>query len=310
MHEPSFTETWLVFDTTNMLYRSFYAAKSETTDAINGLAVHTALTTLNKYYKKFTPTKVVVAFDRHSWRKDFSADPARITKRPYKGNRRQDLTPGQQEKYAAFVAHCAQFEALITDHTTMTTLAGPSLEADDLIGGICQYHNAPHRRIIVISTDSDLWQLTQYQNVQIMSPATDKFQALDDFDNDPMYYVFSKCIRGDPTDNIMSAFPRVRQTVIKDAYTDAYKRTELMQSTWMLDGATVTVGDVFAENQVLISLAHQPDVIKTAVKDTILAALEKPKKFSLREFLRFLGQLQLKRIIDGIDNYVDLLGRK
>lgn len=308
--DENITETWLVFDTTNMLFRAFHHAESESVDVVSGLAVHTALTTLNKYYKKIKPTRVITAFDRSSWRKEYTAQPDRITKLKYKGNRRQGMTPAQQAKFEAFMEHCKAFEDMIRTHTTITAIAQDRLEADDLIAAICRYHNAPHRRIVIISTDSDLWQLTQYQNVLVMSPATDKIQTLDEFNGDPQYYLFTKCVRGDSTDNIMSAYPRVRQTRILSAYQDTYERLQLMESTWKLGDVDVKVGDIFNENQVLISLSHQPPDIADLMQTAVQTALSAPKnKFSLREFIRYVGSLQLKRIVQGVNDYVGLLGR-
>lgn len=116
---------YLVFDISSVLYRTFYAQKTDDDITIAGLASHAALTTLNKYYKMYKPAKgVVMAFDRESWRKTYMSSDVAISKKPYKGNRRLDLSPSQQLKYARFKQHLKELEELITSHTTIITLVG------------------------------------------------------------------------------------------------------------------------------------------------------------------------------------------
>lgn len=308
--DKKFKSTWLVFDISNMLYRTFYSASSESADTAAGLAIHSALTTLNKYYRLIQPSRVILAIDRTSWRKAYMQRPDRVSALEYKGQRRKNMTEQQAEKYAQFKQHCKDFEQLIADHTTITCLAADSLEADDLMAAVCGTYCSDDRRIVVVSTDSDLWQLMRYPNVEILSPATDKYQSLAEFNNDPEYYVFTKCIRGDSADNIMSAFPRVRQTRIQKAYEDTYERLQLMNEEWTMDGTQVTVGQVFEENQVLISLTHQPPEIRELMVKTAQDGIEKERKFNLRSFLQFLTRHKLRRIIDNIEQYTNLLGRK
>ncbi len=298
----------VAFDISSLLYRTFYSYKGESEDTIAGMATHQALITLNKYFKMFKPNVVVMAFDRHSWRKDYTASDKCISKKPYKGNRRLDLTPSEQVKYQKFINHMQEFEQLITSHTTIVTLAQDQLEADDLIAGYCQHHTDPDNEIIVISTDSDLLQLVRQQNVKVFSPQTDNYQSLAKFKNDPEYYTFVKCIRGDRTDNIQSAFPRVRETKLESAYKDPYAMTELMKSTWVNENKqTFIVEDLYNENKILINLTAQPENIRQLIDNTVAQSIEKQRKFSLFHIMKFIGKHELKKIQDSIDQYIPLL---
>ena len=89
---------YLLFDAGNILYRTFYAHKGEDDITVAGLAANTALLTLNKYFKLYKPDKVVMAFNRHSWRKDYTAEGNCISVKPYKGNRRLNMTKKEEEK--------------------------------------------------------------------------------------------------------------------------------------------------------------------------------------------------------------------
>ena len=302
---------YLCFDISNMLYRTFFAKKDEDDKTLAGLATHMALTTLNKYFKQFKPDQVVMAFDRPSWRKDYTASENCISKRPYKGNRRKDMSPSQQAKYQRFLNHLAEFEKLITEHTTIISLAGPKLEADDLIAGFVQIYNSPDNEIIIISSDSDLLQLIKHDNVRIISPATDKELQLDDWDNDPEFYLFAKCVKGDSTDNVQSAFPRVRKNRLRAAYTDPFERVQLMKEKWSdHNEREFVVEELFVENQTLIDLEKQPIDIRAQIYTTVESEVDRDRKFSFFFIMQYLGKYELRTIQEKIDLYLPMLSHR
>ncbi len=300
---------WLVFDISNILYRTFFAQRDETDDVIAGLATHSALTTLNKYFKAYKPTKgVVMAFDRSSWRKEYTASAACISKKPYKGKRRQDMTPSQKEKYARFLEHIDEFEQLIAEHTTIVTLAQPTLEADDLIAGFCQFHSSEDEPVVVITADSDMLQLVRTPGVTVVSPATDKPQSLSEYFDDPDYYTFHKCVRGDPTDNIQSAYPRVPSKRIRKAYEDEFERVQLMKETWVSpDGVEFVVEKLFTENELLIHLEKQPQDIRDLIEAVVMVSVARKRQFSMFHLLKFIGKYKLNRIKESLDQYIPML---
>lgn len=299
---------YIVFDITNLLYRTFYVQTGEDDRTLAGLATHMALTMLNKYYKQYKPDKVVMAFDRSSWRKKYTASEICISKRPYKGDRRQEMTQSQKAKYDLFLDHLADFERLIIEHTTIITLFADMLEADDLIAGFVQYH--PDDEIILISTDTDMLQLLTHPKLTIVSPNTGKPVELTEYDNDAEYYLFTKCMRGDPTDNIQSAFPRVRAKRLKEAYEDPYEMVQLLKETWTNErGETMLVEDLYEENRLLIDLRCQPDNIRARIDDTISTAMACKRKFSHFHLMKFIGKYELHKIGDSIDQYLPMLSR-
>jgi len=308
----------LVFDISNMLYRTFFVNKMKhSVEESAGLAHHAALITLNKYFRNFKPHKVVMAFDRTSWRKAYTADEELcISKKPYKGNRRQNMTPAEKEMFAKFIRHISDFEDMITKQTSVICLAGDGLEADDLIAGVAE--TFPDDEVIIVSADKDLIQLLRGPYVKLIDPATGKDRRKllnDEYGGDVDYFMFEKCIRGDTGDNVQSAFPGVRKTRIKKAYTDAFEQVNLMNETWSI-GAKGTdefkefmVKELFEENTLLMDLTAQPDVIKEMVKETIDEAFENPGQYSHFHFLKFLGKYELKKISEQVDNFVKMLSR-
>ncbi len=295
----------------NLLYRTFFAHHTEDDITIAGLASHSALTTLNKYFREQKPNKVVAAFDRTSWRKDYTASDECISKKPYKGNRRQSMTPAQQIKYEQFVSHLNDFETLITEHSSIIALAGATLEADDLMAGFVQVATLdPTNEVVIISGDKDMIQLLRFENVRVIDPATGKDRSLEEWNNDADYFMFLKCIRGDIGDNVGSAFPKVRETRIEKAYKDPYERANLMNETWNgIDGKTFVVKELFKENQLLMDLAAQPDDIQKLIVKTVVNKMKTPGKFSYFHFMKFLGKYELKKVAEQADNFVPLLSR-
>lgn len=302
---------YLVFDITNLLYRTFFAHKGEDDITIAGLASHSALLTLNKYYRDYKPNKVVMCFDRTSWRKEFTVSEQSITKKPYKGNRRQNMTPAEKIKYQLFLNHLSDFETMMRDHTSVITLAGDKLEADDLVAGFIQVTtlNEDDCEIVVISGDKDMIQLLGFPRVRVVDPATGKDRTLEEWNDDAEYFLFEKCIRGDLGDNVMSALPRVRSTRIKKAYEDEFERINMMKETWKLGDQEYVVGDVFKENQLLMDLRRQPDDIQRQIVQTVLHGVSNPGSFSYFHFMKFLGKYELKKVAEQAETFVPLLSR-
>ena len=305
---------YLLFDAGNILYRTFYAHKTEDDITVAGLAANTALLTINKYFKMHKPCKVVMAFDRSSWRKKYTASDECISGKPYKGNRRQNMTAKEQERYELFLQHVEDFESMIREHTSIMAMADDGLEADDIIAGMCQTISIkePNSEVIIISADKDLMQLLRHSNVRLLDPGSGDYRTLDDWDNDADLFMFEKCIRGDSGDNVQSAFPRVRRTRIVKAYTDQYEKTNLMEHEWTLptsdgEGKKFKVKDLYKENILLMDLEAQPKAIKLKMIQAVLAGLNEPGRFDYFNFLRFLGRYELKRISENLDNFVPLL---
>jgi len=302
---------YLVFDISNLLYRTFHVQRNETdADTLAGLATHTALVTLNKYFKQFKPDCVVMAFDRSSWRKEYTASEKCISKKPYKGNRRKDMSPAKQAQYKRFLNHLNEFETLISKHTTIVALHEDKMEADDLIAAFAQIYNSPQDEIIIISSDSDMLQLKRYEGIKIISPATDKEVTLGEYNDDPELFLFIKCMRGDDTDYVQSALPRVSTVRLRKAYKDPFERVQLMKETWTDPRGEFVVEKLYKENQLLIDLEKQPATIRTKILTAVEEAVNKEREFSLFFIMKFIGKYQLNKIKENIDQYLPLLSKR
>lgn len=317
-----------VFDLSNILYRSFYANRGESSDDLltAGLAHASGLTSMNKWFNQFKPDRIYACFDRPSWRKQYTKSEECVSKRLYKGHRRQTMTPAEKKKYEQFIQHVAEFEDILRNYTTIHVLAGDLLEADDLMAAVVQecssnvqndnellrFDDNNLNEIIIISSDKDLIQLLKYPNVKLIDPASGNPRTLDEWDNDVNWFMFEKCMRGDRGDNVMSALPRVLTTRLKKAYSDEFERVNMMNESWTL--ATTEqefkVGEVYNENQLLMDLHFQPSHIKEKMKQCIIEERQRKKTFDYFHFTRFLGKYQLKRISEQLTNFVPMLSAK
>lgn len=299
---------YLVVDASNLLYRAFYANKNEEDAVVLGLAMHSAFLTVNKYYRLHKPDKIILCFDRDNWRKEYTMSEACYSKAIYKGLRRKDSTPAEQKKYADFLKHIAEFETMMREHTTIICLAEKGLEGDDCIAAWVTRHQDAGDSHVIISGDKDFVQLLRFKNVKLVDPATGNERTCED----PKYYMFEKMFRGEPknTDNVQSAYPKLRETKIAAAYLDSFALTNLRNTEWTNhDGRVMNVGKLLDENKLLMDLTAQPDNIQDIMDMMVVKATLAKKKFSHFHFMKFLGKYELKRIAEQLETFVPMLSR-
>lgn len=319
--------TYILVDTANTFFRARHVVRGDS-DIKLGMALHITFNSIKKAWQDFKGTHVVFCLEGRSWRKDFYA--------PYKANRaetRAAMTVKEQEEDQLFWETFDKFKEFVTEKTNCTVLHHPQLEADDLIAGFIRMH--PDNNHVIISTDSDFHQLiasnvSQYNGVadtltthegifdkkgkRIIDKKTKEEVAVPN----PSWILFEKCIRGDSTDNVFSAYPGVRVKGTKnkvgllEAFEDRDKKgyawNNLMLQRWVdHNGEEHKVIDDYERNRILIDLNYQPENIKKIINDTISNQLEEPKNISQVgvRLLKFCQLYDMKKIMDSIQSYAD-----
>jgi 5'-3' exonuclease len=313
---------YLLVDTANTFFRARHSAhrQSDTWDKL-GFAIHVTLASVNKSWRDQRADHVIFCLEGRSWRKDFYE--------PYKKNRsvaRAALTESEAEEDRLFWETFDALKTFIADKTNCTVLQHPELEADDLISGFIQAHPDDHHTIV--SSDTDFYQLLS-DNVNQYNGISDELHTLKGiFDKkgkpvidkktkepkkipDPKFILFEKCMRGDPTDNIFSAFPGVRtkgsknKVGLEEAYADrttkGYNWNNLMLQRWVdHNGVEHKVLDDYQRNVTLVDLAAQPDNIKIKIAETIANA-QVPKNIPMvgAQFLKFCGKYDLVKLSEN-----------
>jgi len=321
---------YLIVDTANTFFRARHSAhrQSDTWDRL-GFAIHVTLGSVNKAWRNQKADHVVFCLEGRSWRKDYYE--------PYKKNRavaRAALTESEQEEDRLFWEAFDNLKTFLTEKTNCTVLQHPELEADDLIAGFIHQHPNDHH--VIISSDTDFYQLLAL-NVQQYNGVADELHTLDGILDkkgrlvidkktkaprvipDPAWILFEKCMRGDPTDNIFSAYPGVRtkgsknKVGLTEAFADQHKKgyawNNLMLQRWTdHNGVEHRVLDDYERNRVLVDLSAQPDEIKAKITETIAAnAVKKNRPMVGAQFLKFCGKYELNRLSEQSQSFGEFL---
>ena len=139
----------------------------------------------------------------------------------------------------------------------------------------------------------------------------------------PEWQLFEKCMRGDTSDNVFSAYPGVRTkgTSKKVGLTEAFEDrnnkgfswNNLMLQRWVdHEGKEHRVLDDYERNRRLIDLNHQPTDIKEIIKETINAGTLANKNISQVgiRLMKFCHLYDLKKIADQAQSYAEPLNAR
>jgi len=322
---------YALIDTMNTFFRARHVASrnADTWEKI-GMALHLTLGSVNQAVRNYGVDHVVFCLEGHSWRKDFYT--------PYKANRKvkeQDMTEAEVEESQMFWETYQTLITFLQEKTNVTVLRDPNAEADDCIARFAALH--PDDEHIIISTDTDYLQLLSesvhmYNGVnkelitidgyftekgkQVIDKKTKEPKGLED----PQYLLFEKCMRGDSSDNVFSAYPGVRKkgsknkTGLLEAYEDkdkgGFNWNNIMLQRWT-DHNEVEhrVRDDYERNRILIDLTAQPIAFRNATDTCIKEGLNANKNVAQVgvHFMRFCGKYELNRISDQADSYAKWL---
>ena len=317
---------YLLIDTANMFFRARHAAfrAADPWEKI-GYALHISLSSINKVARRFGADHVVFALEGRSWRKDFYE--------PYKKNRavaRAALTESEQEEDKLFWETFDTFTKYLAEQTNCSVIRVANAEADDIIARWIATHSQDNH--VIISSDTDFVQLLA-DNVDQYNGITDELHTLKGiFDAkgkhiidkktkqpkvtpDPQWLLFEKCMRGDSSDNVFSAYPGVREkgtknkVGLREAYADRDKRgynwNNMMLQRWSdHNGLEHRVLDDYERNCKLIDLNAQPDEIKQAVDGAIREQIRQQDigQVGVR-FMRFCAKFDLDKISESAEQY-------
>jgi len=324
--------TYILVDTANTFFRARHVINGDA-DIKLGMAFHITLNSIKKAWQDFEGSHVVFFLEGRSWRKDFY--------KPYKAQRtaaRAAHTEREAEEERVFWEAFDTFKDFVTEKTNCTVLQHPRLEADDLIAGWIQSH--PSDNHVIISTDTDFVQLIapnvkQYNGVTETTITHQGYfdkkglSVIDKKTNeakvapDPQWLLFEKCMRGDTSDNVFSAYPGVREkgtknkVGLREAYSDrdskGYSWNNMMLQRWSdHNGLEHRVLDDYERNRQLIDLTAQPADIKQIMVDTITTATQANKNVSQVgiRLMKFCNLYDLKKIADQAQAYAEPLNAR
>lgn len=310
--------TYILVDAMNLFHRARHVVRGDDISMKIGMSMHIMFNSISKVWREQTASHVVMCLDGRSWRKDFYA--------PYKRNRaelRAAKSEKEQQEDQDFFEAYEHFLDFVTNKTNMTCLRHDRCEADDFIARWIQTH--PDDNHIIVSSDTDFYQLlasnvTQYngitdQHIKLEGitdgmgrPVKDKKTGEQKVPGDPEWLLFEKCIRGDKSDNIFSAYPGVRKKGSKnkigmmDAFDDrnagGFNWNNFMLQRWVdHEGKEHVVREDYLRNKTLIDLTAQPQDIKEALDQVIIEQVQRPAIPQVGlHFMKFCGLWDLDRI--------------
>lgn len=326
-------KTYILVDTLNMFFRAKHVGGGRDIDMRVGMAMHIMFNSIKKVWRDFDGDHVVMCLEGRSWRKDFYT--------PYKANRKVIMdkrSVKEQEDDELFFESYNDMVEFLDKRTNVSVIQQHNAEADDLIATWIQEH--PNDDHVIISTDSDFYQLLA-DNVTQYNGTTDQIVTLDGFKNaktgeividkktnepkkavDPEWVLFEKCVRGDSSDNIFSAYPGARlkgtknKTGITEAFNDrhtgGYNYNNFMLQRWVdHEEQEHRVKDDFERNKILIDLTQQPDEIKAECKQRIAEAKEQDTKQQVGiYFMKFCAKYNLERMSQHPNDYAEFMNGK
>ena len=319
--------TYILVDTANTFFRARHVVRGDI-DTKVGMALHITLNSIKKAWQDFNGSHVVFCLEGRSWRKDYYE--------PYKRNRqdaRDALSPREAEEDRVFWEIFDEFKDFIDTKTNCTIIRHPELEADDLIAGWIQNH--PNDNHVIISTDGDFAQLIapnvrQYNGVSNTTithegyfddkgkPVVDKKTKEAKPAPNPQFMLFEKCMRGDTSDNVFSAYPGVRtkgtknkvglQEAFADKATKGYNWNNMMLQRWVdHNGVEHRVLDDYNRNVTLCDLTAQPEHVRNYINNTINEVKSKDITQVGMRLMKFCAKWDLQRVADQAQSFAEPL---
>lgn len=193
----------LLFDGLNSFMRHYVVnpTMSEHGDSMGGFVGF--LKSIGPLCNQFRPSKVIVVWESggNHKRVAISGGTYKNGSKPRSLNRYyEDDIPNTKENHDGQVA--LTIEALKT--LPINQIYIKDTEADDVIGYICKY-KFPDKKIVVVSSDKDLYQLIDHRVTQWslnQKKLIDKNEVKDKFGFYPENLVTARCFTGDSSDSI------------------------------------------------------------------------------------------------------------
>lgn len=211
----------MVLDGTNTFIRAFGATPSTNEDGDHIGGITGFLFSIGKAVRDFKPSRLVIVFDGRGGsarRRKIYGD--------YKGNRanKTRLRRHDHQQFATIEdeqeAMRWQFSRLVSylDNLPVTFIAIDGIEADDTIAYIADMYQDIAKKITIVSTDRDFYQLIS-PTIQIWSPIKkkmyDEAALIEEFGVHPNNYVIYRTFTGDNSDNIPGVSGIGPKTIIK-----------------------------------------------------------------------------------------------
>jgi hypothetical protein len=229
---------------------------------------------------------VLCCDNRKYWRKEYFPF--------YKAGRKKTREKSDFDWHLIFDM-LAKFKVELKENFPYKVIDVEGAEADDIIGTLVP-RQAPHEKILILSSDGDFLQLQQYgSNVKQYNPSQKKYVKSEN----PLLELKEKIIRGDKGDGIPNMFSpsdcfvrELRQKPITQKTLEKYLNEETKNFSY---DETVN----FGRNQTLIDLTFIPQQIK----EKIINTFEETVPAKRNKLLNYFIEHKLKNLMDVIEEF-------
>lgn len=182
----------LIIDGNNLIHRTFWTAKNQAEryggDPSN-LHIYFTLNAIFSYVNTYKPTHTKVVWDE---KLDYQVNTRKTEFGDYKGNRKKDSTPHENNKTIKHMLECLGVPSIYPRE----------LEADDIVAYICKTTTG---KKVIVSVDQDFLQLVD-EDTMLFDPIRKKEFVIDKFEemtgSTKQDWFVVKCLRGDKSDNV------------------------------------------------------------------------------------------------------------
>jgi len=340
---------FLLVDLYNIFFRIVYAINERNLEIKSALVLNSIFVMMNYLGKNLEPDHFVICAEgSHNWRKQLDSK--------YKLNRKEKMdsrTIKEIKHDEMMLETLNEFITFMKEKTNCTVLQCEEAEADDMIARFCALH--PNDKITICSVDNDFIQLVN-DNISLFNGTqhclittegvfdmndkkgrrkavaidnkgklTIKKEYLDGVgtglpDNWQEYALFCKCVRGDSSDNIFPAYPRVmtkstmkkgvKKVGLNEAFEHridhSYEWINFMNQTWKdIDGKEHKVEDEYKHNQKLIDFNYIPEEYKIKFDNYIKEqCVSKHKSLIGMSIKTYFISHEMIRQLDNLTNFV------
>jgi len=232
---------------------------------------------------------VICADGKNSWRKEYFPY--------YKANRKKTREESELDWNNLFTI-INKIREELEEFFPYKVLHFDSVEADDIIGTICNEYGTPlnqsNNKFLILSGDKDFVQLQRHANIDQYDPIRKKWIK----NSSPELYLKHHILKGDSGDGIPNILSEDNCLVIgKRQKPMTAKRIELF--TQSFDNMSEEEKERYERNRVLIDLNCIPD----KYRDMILEKYNKDKDIGRKHIMNYFMTNKLKNLMADIGDF-------
>ena len=310
----------LIIDAMNMLIRSFSLLK-----AMNPSGTHIGglvgfLRSLGYVTRIFDPTRVVVVWDGKGGSGNRqNIDPNYKAQRATARITHWGLYDTREEEQEALIGQLFRTKDYL-ECLPLHQIVMEKLEADDIIAYLAKNASSANKKITIVSSDKDFFQLID-KNIEVYAPVKKKVfthkNALDEIKVLPENYNIVKALLGDNSDNLPGVKGLGIKTILSEWKSFTYDPLASINDVWdhcetQMDGEKPK--KIFAKiihdwervmkNYELMNL--HDSVLDNSEKNTILDIIKSPvPDLQTGAFLRLLDQDKIEGVTKNTEGWLE-----